>query len=46
MKANQNYWTPSTNYVQGAKGCADAASDLGYSVADVKSAFAKVGVNF
>jgi Zn-dependent metalloprotease len=46
MKANQNYWTPSTNYVQGAKGCADAASDLGYSVADVKAAFAEVGVNF
>jgi Zn-dependent metalloprotease len=46
MKANQNYWTPSTNYVQGAQGCADAASDLGYSVADVKAAFAEVGVNF
>jgi Zn-dependent metalloprotease len=46
MKANQNYWTPSTNYVQGGKGVSDAASDLGYSLADVKDAFAQVGVNY
>ncbi|WP_372370590.1 M4 family metallopeptidase [Candidatus Uabimicrobium sp. HlEnr_7] len=45
MKANQNYWTPSTNYAQGAKGCMDAARDLGYSVADVQAVFAAVGVS-
>jgi Zn-dependent metalloprotease len=46
MKANQNYWQPSTNYVQGAKGAADAASDLGLSVADVRDVFNQVGVSF
>lgn len=44
MKANQNYWTPSSDYVQGAQGALDAARDLGYSAADVIDAFAQVGV--
>jgi len=45
VKANQKYWTPSTDYNAGARGCVDAASDLGYSTADVRAAFSKVGVS-
>ncbi len=44
-KANQNYWTPSTNFIAGAEGARDAASDLGYSTTDVETAFAAVDVN-
>jgi len=43
-KANQNYWTSSTNFNNGACGVADAATDLGYSATDVTDAFAVVGV--
>ena len=43
-KANQVYWTPSTDYEAGAQGCRDAATDLGYSVADVNAAFSTVGL--
>lgn len=46
VKANQKYWTPSSNYVTGAQGVRDAARDLGYSTDDVKAAFAKVDVIF
>ncbi len=44
VKANQLYWTPSTNYVQGRDGCLSAATDLGYSTADVQAAFDAVDV--
>lgn len=44
VKANQKYWTPSSNFVVGAKGVMDAAKDYGYSTADVVSAFAGVDV--
>jgi len=43
-KANQDYWTNSTNFNQGACGVADAATDLSLSSADVVDAFAQVGV--
>jgi Zn-dependent metalloprotease len=43
-RANQQYWTASTNFNQGACGVEDAASDLGYNVADVTAAFDVVGV--
>lgn len=44
-RANDLYWTPSTNFNQGACGVQTAAQDYGYSVADVSSAFASVGVS-
>jgi vibriolysin len=45
VKANQVYWTPSTNFQQGAEGARDAALDLGYPCVDVRNAFAVVGIN-
>ncbi len=44
VKANQLYWTPSTDYAQGRDGCLAAATDLGYSTADVQAAFDAVDV--
>jgi len=44
VKANQDYWTPSSNYQQGAQAAVDAAADLGYPTADVVAAFAQVDV--
>jgi Zn-dependent metalloprotease len=43
--ANRDYWTPSTDFDQGACGVESAAEDLGYSKADVTSAFAAVDVS-
>jgi Zn-dependent metalloprotease len=46
--ANQLYWTPSTNFVEGAQGVVDAAHyDLNFgalAVQDVMAAFAAVGI--
>jgi len=44
VKANQDYWQPSTNFQQGAEGAQDAAADYGYSCQDVADAFAIVGI--
>lgn len=44
-RANDLYWTPSTNFNQGACGVQTAAQDYGYSVSDVSAAFAAVGVS-
>jgi Zn-dependent metalloprotease len=44
VKANQNYWQPSTNFQQGAEGARDAAIALGFSAQAVKNAFAKVDI--
>ncbi len=44
-RANANYWTASSTFNQGACGVQTAASDLGYTVADVTSAFSVVGVS-
>jgi Zn-dependent metalloprotease/PKD repeat protein len=43
-KANQFYWEPLTGFIQGAYGAIDAAALLGYSVLDVKDAFASVDI--
>jgi pseudolysin/vibriolysin len=43
-KANMDYWTPSTNFQQGAEGAQAAAADYGYSCEDVRDAFAQVGI--
>jgi vibriolysin len=43
-RANDLYWTASTNYNQGACGVQTASTDLGYTTADVTAAFTSVGV--
>ena len=43
--ANRDYWTSSTNFNQGACGVETAATDLGYTKADVTTAFTGVGVS-
>ena len=44
-RANDLYWTASTDFNQGVCGVQTAASDYGYSVADVSAAFAVVGAS-
>jgi hypothetical protein len=44
VKANMDYWTPSTNFQQGAEGALDAALDYEYPCQDVVDAFAVVGI--
>ena len=44
-RANDLYWTASTNFNQGACGVETAATDLGFVKADVTSAFTAVGVS-
>ncbi|MGO1069064.1 M4 family metallopeptidase [Lysobacter sp. CA199] len=43
-KANKDYWTPSTDFNNGACGVETAATDLGFAKADVTAAFSVVGV--
>jgi len=43
--ANQDYWTPSTNFQQGAEGVLQAAVDAQYNAADVVAAFEVVGIS-
>ncbi len=43
-RANDLYWTSSTDFNQGACGVQTAAADLGYTVANVTAAFTAVGV--
>ncbi len=44
-RANANYWTASSTFNQGACGVETAATDLGYTKADVTAAFNVVGVS-
>jgi pseudolysin/vibriolysin len=44
-KANQSYWTASSTFNSGACGVETAATDLGYTKADVTAAFSAVGVS-
>ncbi|MFC2140989.1 M4 family metallopeptidase [Acidobacteriota bacterium] len=44
-KANMDYWTPSTNFQQGAEGALAASEDYGYPGNDVINAFLVVGIN-
>ncbi|MDO7642374.1 MAG: M4 family metallopeptidase [Reinekea forsetii] len=44
VRANQVYWTQNTDYITGACGVLSATSALGYSIADVATAFDNVGV--
>jgi PKD repeat protein len=45
VKANLDYWTPSTNFQQGAEGARYAATDYGYPCRSVANAFAQVGID-
>jgi vibriolysin len=44
-RANDLYWTASTTFNQGACGAETAATDLGFTKADVTAAFSSVGVS-
>ncbi len=44
-RANDLYWTPSTDFNQGACGVQTSATDLGFVLADVVAAFTAVGVS-
>ena len=44
VRANQQYWVASTDFVDGACGVINSAIDLGYEIPDVVSAFEQVGV--
>jgi len=44
VKANQNYWEPTSTFENAACGTINAASDLGYVWEDVNSAFIAVGL--
>jgi PKD repeat protein len=44
-RANDLYWTSSTTFNQGACGAETAATDLGFTKADVTAAFTSVGVS-
>lgn len=44
-RANRDYWTASSSWNQGACGVETAATDLGYTKADVTAAFTAVGVS-
>ena len=44
-RANALYWTPSSTFNSGACGVQTAATDLGFTVADVTAAFTSVGVS-
>ncbi|WP_240623933.1 M4 family metallopeptidase [Ahniella affigens] len=43
-RANDLYWTPSSTFNSGACGVETAATDLGFTKADVTAAFSSVGV--
>ena len=43
-RANRDYWTPTTQWNDGACGVQRAASDMGMNVSQVAAAFATVGV--
>ncbi|RDI48657.1 M4 family metallopeptidase [Aquicella lusitana] len=45
VNANQNYWTSSSTFVQGACGAIKAAQDLSYDTETVRTAFSEVGVD-
>jgi len=45
VKANRDYWIPSSTFAQGAEGVMNGAVDYGYSCQAVVNAFALVGIN-
>lgn len=45
VKANMDYWTPYTNFKEGACGVISATQDLGYSLDDVYSSLKEVAID-
>lgn len=45
VKANMDYWTPTTTFDEAGCGVINATNDLGFPVDDVKKALTEVGVN-
>ncbi|MFM9776441.1 M4 family metallopeptidase, partial [Streptomyces galilaeus] len=45
LKANQNYWVNSTDFIDGACGAINSAIDLSYKAIDVITAFQHVGIS-
>ena len=46
VKANMDYWTPTTNFAEGACGILAATRDLGFSEEDVKDALDDVVIDY
>ena len=46
VKANMDYWTPTTNFIEGACGILAATRDLGFSEDDVKDALDEVVIDY
>ena len=46
VKANMDYWTPTTNFIEGACGILAASRDLGFSEDDVKDALDEVVIDY
>jgi len=46
LKANMDYWTPSSTFEAGGCGVISAARDLGFSVDDVKAALDDVAIKY
>ncbi len=46
LKANMDYWTPYSTFQEGGCGIIDAASDLGYSIDDVKQSLDEVAIDY
>lgn len=45
VKANMNYWTPTTTFTSGACGVLSAAAGLGYDTSAITTAFTTVGID-
>ena len=45
IKANMDYWTPTSNFQEASCGVIDAAHDLGYSITGIKTAVRKIGLD-
>ena len=46
LKANMDYWTPTTSFAEGACGVLAASRDLGLSEEDVKDALDEVVIDY
>ena len=46
IKANMDYWTPTSTFNEGGCGIINAANDIGYSVDDVMQVLSSVGINY
>ncbi|MCA0403833.1 MAG: M4 family metallopeptidase [Proteobacteria bacterium] len=46
LKANMDYWRPTSNFAEAACGVLNATKDLGYSLEDVKSSLDKVAIKY